>query len=242
MRTWPVPFLVLLSACATGVSDEATGPSEDDDSGVIAAKDAGSSTFGNDAGSTPTKDSGTTQTQDSGGTQTIDAGNNNNGCTSFQGTLASFDFTGEPGNQTSTAPSSSATGVTAGAISRASALTATSGQDSINASAWGTGAKLDTTRYYTFSLTPTAPCTLDVSSLAISTKASGTGPASAAVATSDDKFATTTTFAPNVAATPSVSVNGATGALEIRVYGYDASGTGGTFRVDTTLTVTGSLQ
>jgi hypothetical protein len=234
-------LLALSSGCATAAIDDDVAPEQPgDDAAAAPHADAGSSTA-KDAGFSLGNDSGGTTTEDAGNTVS-DSGNTNNGCTSFQGTLATFDFTGEPGNQTSTAPTSTASGVTAGAISRASSLTATSGQDSINASAWATTTKLDTSRYYTFTLTPSSPCTLDVSSLSITTKASSTGPASAAVATSDDAFAKTTTFAPNVTATPALSVNGATGAVEIRVYGYDASGAGGTMRVDTTLTVAGSLQ
>src|SRR5581483_7008095 len=47
-----------------------------------------------------------------------DAGNNNSAC-AFSGVLATYDFTGEPGNQTSTKATSAAANVTAGAISRA---------------------------------------------------------------------------------------------------------------------------
>ncbi len=233
MRCWHALVLVALaSGCATGVvGSEESLP----DGGEVTQKDSGApSTFN-------TQDSGSTSQQDSGNT-VVDSGGNNNGCNAFQGALATFDFTGEPGNQTSTAATSAAAGVTAGAISRASALTAISGTDSINSSTWATGAKVDTTKYYTFKLTPQAPCTLDVSSLSITTKASATGPANAAVATSEDSFATTTSFSPNVTATPSLSVSGATGDVEIRVYGFGASASGGTMRVDSTLTVTGSLQ
>jgi len=132
--------------------------------------------------------------------------------------------------------------VTAGAISRATSLTATSGVDSMNSSNWSTSSNIDTTRYYTFTLTPQSSCALDITKLAVSTKTSSTGPTKASVATSDDKFATTSSFTPNATSTASMSVNGATGAVEIRVYGFGASGTGGTMRVDTTLTVSGSLN
>lgn len=239
MRCWHALVLVALSGCATGVvgSDETLpdgGGVTQKDSGTPSSKDSGTTFNGNDAGSTSQQDSGNT---------VVDSGNNNNnGCNAFQGTLATFDFTGEPGNQTSTAATSSAKDVTAGAISRASALTAISGTDSINSSAWAIGTKLDTTKYYTFELTPAAPCTLDITSLSITTKASATGPANAAVATSDDNFGQSTNFSLNVTATPSISVSGATGAVEVRVYGFGASASGGTMRVDSTLTVTGALN
>ena len=69
------------------------------------------------------------------------------------------------------------------------------------------------------------------------------GPATADVATSADSFAAhTTSFAGT--ATPSVTLAGATGSgpIEIRVYGYGASGSSGTFRIENTLTVSGSID
>ncbi|HEY1957278.1 MAG TPA: hypothetical protein VGH28_16780 [Polyangiaceae bacterium] len=172
----------------------------------------------------------------------IDSGNQGSCATPFSGTLATFDFSGETGKQVSTPATSTASGVTAGAIGRSSALTATSGANSINASNWTTANKLDATRYYTFTLTPAGGCTLDLSSLSITTSASGTGPTLAALATSDDSFAATSPVSIGATANPAVSVNGATGAVEIRVYGYAASAAAGTLRISNTLTVTGSLQ
>ena len=227
----------LASACAVG------GASDDDivvDAGgtkdAAPQKDA-ATPF--DSGSP--FDSGTPY--DAGSTQDVtqpqDSGNNT-GCT-FSGLLATYDFTGELGSQTSTAAKSSANNVTAGAVSRATALTASAGADSINSSNWATATNVDTSKYYTFSITPKGSCTLDITALSITTKASSTGPSKASVATSDDKFAAMTTVTMNSTASPSLSVNGATNAIEVRVYGYGASGTGGTMRLDTTLTVSGSL-
>ena len=236
MRSSAFVACLLLSACAVGT--DGTGDTTPADDAGGKAKDSAPFTQ---------KDSSGPQQQDSG-TQDPDVyqpppqdSGTNTAC-SFSGTLATYDFTGEPGNQTSTKATSSATNVTAGAISRATSLTATTGVDSINASNWTTSTKLDTTRYYTMTLTPQNGCALDVTKLSITTKTSSTGPANGSIATSDDKFATTTSFTPNATATASLSVNGVTGALEIRVYGFGASGVGGTMRVDTTLTVSGSLN
>ena len=227
---------LLLSACAVG-----TDGSGDTTPVVDAGKAKDSSTFLEKDSSSPPQDGGTQSSDVSQPPPPQDSGNTNTGC-SFQGVLATYDFTGEPGNQTSTNAKSAATNVTAGAISRATQLTATSGADSINASNWTTAAKLDATRYFTFTLTPQGSCTLDISSLSITTKTSSTGPSTASIATSDDKFTATTSFIVNAAATPKVSVTGSTAPVEIRVYGYGASGAGGTMRVDTTLTVTGALN
>jgi hypothetical protein len=230
-----VALAALLSACAIGV----------DGSGESVATDAGShhdaAPFGSKDAASPTP----TQTADAGAPEastTFDAGSNNNnsGC-SFSGVLATYDFTGQPGNQTSTNPTQTASGVTAGAITR-STVTPTSGADSINSSNWGTSSSIDKTRYYTFSITPSGSCALDLTSVSITTKASSTGPTSAAIATSDDQFANATAFTPGSTSSEALSVSGATGAVEVRVYGYGASGAGGTLRVGTTLTVSGALH
>ena len=39
-----------------------------------------------------------------------------------------------------------------------------------------------------------------------------------------------------------LTVTGATTAIEVRVYGYNATGTGGTMRIENTMTVSGSLK
>jgi hypothetical protein len=232
MRSSAFAFYLLVSACAVGgASDDSVIEDAGSKKDVTQQKD--SSIIPDDSG--PPVDSGQTNDvsppKDSGG----------GGCT-FTGVLATYDFTGQPGNQASTPATSSQTNVTAGAVSRAAALTATAGVDSINSSGWGTTANVDTTRYYTFSITPKGSCTLDVTSLSMTTQASGTGPTKGSVATSDDAFAAKTSFTPGAAAQPSLSVNGATGAIEVRVYGFGASGAGGTMRITTTLTVSGALH
>jgi hypothetical protein len=237
MRSSAFGVFLLVSACAVGT--DGTGD-------TTPANDAGNT---KDSAPFNQKDSSAPPPQQDSGTQDPDVyqppppqDSGTNTTCAFSGVLATYDFTGEPGNQTSTKATSSATNVTAGAISRATSLTATAGVDSINSSNWTTSTKLDTTRYYTFTLTPQGSCSLDITKLSITTKASTTGPASGSLATSDDNFATTTSFAPNTTATPTLSVNGATGAVEVRVYGYGASGAGGTMRVDSTLTVSGALN
>ncbi|HEY2367742.1 MAG TPA: hypothetical protein VGH87_15200 [Polyangiaceae bacterium] len=241
MRSFALASTLLLpgvmAACAVGTNGSGdTTPG--DDAGQ--AKDSAPFTQKDSSPPPPQQDSGTNQNDDAQPPPPQDSGTNT-ACT-FSGTLVTYDFTGEPGNQTSTKATSSATNVTAGAISRATSLTASSGVDSINSSNWTTASKLDTTRYYTFTLTPQSSCTLDVTKLSITTKTSSTGPVNGSIATSDDGFAATTSFTPNTTATASLSVNGATGAVEVRVYGFGASGVGGTMRVDTTLTVSGALN
>ena len=233
---------VSLAGCATAVDPGAATDTSHD----AGTHDAASS-FTSDAGST-TKDAAASV--DSGSSQDAaqqpqqpDSGTTNTSCGSaYTGSLATFDFSNEPGNQTSTPATSVASGLTAGDLSRSSALTATSGTSSINSSNWTTSQTLDSTRYYTFTLTPPSGCSLDLSSLSITTAASKTGPADAVIATSDDGFSSTVPFTVGASDTPSVGVSGATNAVEVRLYGFGASSTAGTLRINSTLTVSGSVQ
>jgi hypothetical protein len=160
----------------------------------------------------------------------------------FTGTLVTFDFAAAPGNQASTAPKSSAAGITAGSLSRSASLTAVTGTSSINASNWSLLSKPDPARYYTFTLTPDPNCALDITSVSLDSKSSASGPGDGAVATSVDAFGATTSFVTGTPGTVSLSVSKATNAVELRVYGYNATAAGGTMRLQTTVTVTGTLH
>ena len=162
--------------------------------------------------------------------------------TPFTGALATWSFTGESGSQAQTAATAMATGVTAGPVSRSSALTVASGVGSINSSGWSTAATLDSTKYYTFSVTPPSGCLMDLTHLSTDLKSSGTGPAKIDVATSADSFAATSSATPNAVSTPTLTVTGTTATIEIRVYGYMASATSGTLRIQNTLSITGALR
>lgn len=164
------------------------------------------------------------------------------GCANaFTGTLATWDFSGEPGTQASTAVASTATGVSAGAVTRSAALTAVSGANAINASSWPTAAQPDATKYYALTLTAPTDCTLSLTSLAIDAKASGTGPAMAGVASSLDSFAQLVGISTSAPSTPTMTL-GDTATIELRVFGYAASGTAGTLRLQSTLSVVGSVH
>jgi hypothetical protein len=221
VRACLVPLFVGVVSCATAASDPEpvdAGPTKD-----VAAPDS------------PAGDSGDpdTGTPDSG----------SSGCANtFSGTLGTFDFTTELGSQASTASKSAAPGVTVGSISRSGALTAVAGAGSINASNWATASQLDATRYFTFTLTPDPACALDLTTVTLDTKASGTGPVSAAIATSADGFKAAKVFAVGGVGPQAISVTGANGAVEVRIYGYSASATGGTMRIQGTLTVAGALK
>lgn len=160
----------------------------------------------------------------------------------FTGVLGTWSFAGQPGTQASTAAASSAPGVMASGISRAPALMAAAGTGSISAGNWPTGSQLDSQSYFTLALTGPSGCTLEVSTLAIDAKSSTTGPASAAVGTSADAFAHTVAVSTSAPSMPSLAVMSTTGNLEIRIYGFAATATGGTLRIQNMLSVSGVLR
>ena len=159
------------------------------------------------------------------------------------GKVASWSFVGESGSQASTAASMNVSAATASPVSRSAGLTVASGTGSINSSNWAVGATLDPGKYYTFAVTPPSGCLLDLTSLAIDSKSSTTGPALAGVATSADSFGQTSPVSVNnPAATSTLMVSGASGMVEVRVFGYMASASTGTYRIQNTLTLSGSLH
>jgi hypothetical protein len=161
----------------------------------------------------------------------------------FSGTLASWTFTTEAGSQTMTPVYTKAAGITAGAVMRSAGLTAVSGTGSINSSNWPTSAQRDVTKYYTLNIAPPAGCTMTITAANVDALASGTGPVMAVVSTSADSYAQTAAASTTTASVvPVTGVANQSGMIELRVYGYAAGATGGTLRLKTTLSLTGSLQ
>jgi len=164
-------------------------------------------------------------------------------CTAaFTGTLATWSFAGEAGNQASTAVATKATGITAGAVTRAAGLTAVTGSGSINASNWPVTAQRDLAKYYAFTIAPPAGCTLSITGASIDAKSSGTGPASGAVSTSVDTYAATTTVSTTAPGAVALTVTNAPGMVEVRVYGFAATAAGGTLRLQDSLSIDGQLK
>jgi hypothetical protein len=219
--------LLLIAACSIGC---ASAREEPIDNGPLDAAMSGSDARLVDA-----------QSPDASGSSTGSDSGPTSGC-AFAGVLATWTFTNEAGNQASTAVGSSATGVTATAVQRSAGLTPVSGANSINSSSWPTAATPDLTKYYTFSVTPPAGCMLAITTLAIDAKASGTGPAMASAGTSVDAFAQKTTLSTSAPGTITLNTTPTTNAVEVRVFGYSAGAAGGTLRLQTTLTIDGSIQ
>ena len=160
----------------------------------------------------------------------------------FTGTLATWTFTSETGSQAMTAVATKATGITAGAVTRSAGLTAVSGAGSINASNWPTAAQRDLTKYYALAIAPPAGCTLTITTANVDARASGTGPVSAVLSTSADTYAQTSPISTTAATAASVAIANASSMVELRIYGYAASASGGTLRLQTSLSLVGSLQ
>jgi len=176
------------------------------------------------------------------GAPPIDSPTSSGTCTmAFAGTLATWSFVGEAGSQASTAVTTKATGVTAGAVTRSAGLTATAGTGSINSSNWALTAARDLTKYYAFTITPPAGCELTITGAAVDAKSSGTGPVSAVISNSTDTYAATATVSTATAGNVAFAAM-ANGMIEVRVYGYAATGTGGTLRLQNALSITGELR
>ena len=157
------------------------------------------------------------------------------------GILATWSFAGATGAQVSTAATASAPGITAGAVTRSGGVTAVSGAGSINSSGWPTGA-VEAAKYYTFTIAPPPGCRLDLTEMMIDARASASGPASSVVATSADAFAHTTVVATSAPGPVALIVTDATGTIELRVYGSGATSASGTLRIQSTLSLRGTLH
>ncbi|AKU93768.1 Putative secreted sialidase [Labilithrix luteola] len=161
----------------------------------------------------------------------------------FNGALVTFDLTGAAGDQASSSAKTTAAGVTSSVLTRSSAVKATQAADSISSTNWGTTNTVDASRYYTFTVTPATGCSLQLSSLALDVKASGTGPTKGDVATSVDNFGAHSSPSFSGTSKPTVSLSATkAGAIEVRIYGYGASASSGTFRIQNTMTLSGTIQ
>jgi hypothetical protein len=108
-------------------------------------------------------------------------------------TLIQYDFTGEPGNQVSTAASNVASGLTGLSFTRGLGLNAPGGADSINANGFNGQAN----DYFSFGLNVASGLTASVNQLLIGTRSSNTGPGFVNLLASLDggAFTTIATFA-----------------------------------------------
>jgi PEP-CTERM motif len=155
------------------------------------------------------------------------------------GTLAVYDFTGLPGDEASVAATTQVSDATFGDITRGGGIIANPGDNSINSDKWNLG-----TGYYTFTVTPKAGSTLDLSSLVYTDRRSlKDGPPNIAV-----EFSTQAGFAnPQTIATYTLAdhanhretldlsgfsaLANLTSTVELRIFATGATGSVGTYRL-----------
>jgi endonuclease/exonuclease/phosphatase family metal-dependent hydrolase len=101
-------------------------------------------------------------------------------------TIVIWDFTGQPGDQVSTAASATADNITGLDVTRSTGLTPSSAGGSISASNWnGTN-----DRYFSFGFVVASGKKVSLTSLSLATRASNTGPRDMALLYSGDNFTT----------------------------------------------------
>lgn len=161
-------------------------------------------------------------------------------------TVVEWDLLGSPGNQATQAATSSATGITGGDIARGAGLGTSAATNAFSSAGWeGTDSGAAGNEYMSFGFSVAAGYELDLESLYIGTRSSGTAPGTLGLFWSGDNYATSLyTFTQNnTAYLNSVvdlsALSNLTGAVEFRLYevgNTQADGSGatagtGTFRL-----------
>ncbi|MDX1913072.1 MAG: T9SS type A sorting domain-containing protein [Saprospiraceae bacterium] len=124
--------------------------------------------------------------------------------------------------------------ITVSGIGRGSGINGNNANDRYNANSWNTSS-IDLTAYFYWTLTPNAGRRIDLSSFVYTGQASGTGPTAFEFRSSLDNY-TASIGAPD-ANGETIDLSGAayqniTSAITFRLYGWNASGAGGTFSVN----------
>jgi len=151
--------------------------------------------------------------------------------------LTTWSFLGQPGDQVSTPFASVASGVSATDIARSVNVSAHSGTNSMNSTNWSTAPTIDLGKYYEFGLTAEPGFTLSLTSLVIGMTRTTAGPANFAVRSSLDSFASdifTGLVPTNVVKITNnfgLEFENLSGPVDFRVYGYNATGVEGRFRL-----------
>ncbi|WP_338815031.1 T9SS type A sorting domain-containing protein [Bernardetia sp. Wsw4-3y2] len=157
----------------------------------------------------------------------------------FGQNLVTYDFTGQPGNQGSTPPSFSAANMLASVISRGSGIAPVASSNTINSSGWSTGAIDLNNDYYELTLTPLGGFKLDLNDINFRERRSASGIRDFEIRTSLDGYATSY-FSTNVPDNTSqrdqnftfpAAFSNVTTSITIRIYGYNAEATGGTWHL-----------
>jgi len=155
--------------------------------------------------------------------------------------LINFSFNGSAGDEISLAPDAQPAHLTVSSMTRGSGITASSASGTFSAKSWTTGSTADLNDYFSFSITPQTGHELSLTSLILDEQRSGTGIRSWAVRSSLDSFVSDlATFSVpdnnslrfDQTTTLDGAFNGITSEIEFRIYGYEAEGNAGTWRLD----------
>jgi hypothetical protein len=147
-------------------------------------------------------------------------------------------------NGASIAASNVATNITGVDLTRGAGLVLQGSSSTFNSNSWTVGGNLATAQanndYLQFGVTVDSGFSLNLFDLEIRYDRSGTGPTQAAILFSTDNFATSTTVFTDAAVSDTgednfitLGLNGITGTGLFRVFAWGASGSGGTFDIET---------
>ena len=178
------------------------------------------------------------------------------GTTARAAILAGWNFTGEAGNQASTAAGTEASNITASAVSRGSGLSVSAGADSISSNDWTLSGSIDSNDYYEFGLTVGSGHSMDLTTVTFAERRSATGIRTFELRSSLDSFGAPTIDPVNVPddtdyrerslSLPAGFTN-LSGTVTFRLYGYSAEAVAGTWRIlnnaaDGMMTIKGSTS
>ncbi|GEM_PF-716769 len=157
-------------------------------------------------------------------------------------TLVRYDFTGATGDQAAQAASFAVGPISASDLTRGAGLTPNLGGNSINSSGWTTALAIDADDYYEFTLSPTAGFSLSLDRISFAERRSGSGIRNFQIRSSLDNFATGLDSVPAIVPDDtmvrqqSFALNntflGLTDPVTLRLYGYAAEASGGTWRLE----------
>lgn len=153
--------------------------------------------------------------------------------------LATYTFTGSPGNQASEPVDLQPLGATFSDVTRGPGVTAFAGANSINSVNWTTSASISTVDYYEWTVTPTAGFEVDLDQLQFSERRSATAIHNFQLRSSLDAFGSAlwTVPVPDDILTRRQTFNfgpefdDITSAVTFRLFGYAAEGGSGTWRL-----------
>ena len=158
--------------------------------------------------------------------------------------LVVFSFNSSSGNESTFAADSQPANGIVSAMSRGSGLNTSAGSGAFSARSWTTDSTIDLADYYRFSITPNDGFQLDLTSLELDERRSGTGIRRWSVRSNRDNFASDLSPSPfsvpdNTATRTEqrISLSGAdfsrlSAEVEFRIYGYQAERSTGTWRID----------